>query len=196
MPGRASHVAGTGAASATDLFPLALNAVLGTKFRVISGYVGTQETLMAIERGETDGRCGWGFSSMKSSKPDWLRDQRLNFLVQFGIDKHPELRGVPSALDLVVNAADRQFMRVMVAPQGINRPYLAPPDLPPERAKEIRAAFMAAMQDEGLRAEFAKVVGEPPSPTGGADMQRLLEEIYATPADVVARLKAVLNPGK
>jgi tripartite-type tricarboxylate transporter receptor subunit TctC len=189
-------VAGTGAASATDLFPLALNAVLGTKFRVISGYVGTQETLMAIERGETDGRCGWGFSSMKSSKPDWLRDQRLNFLVQFGIDKHPELHGVPSALDLVVNAADRQFMRVMVAPQGINRPYLAPPDLPPERAKEIRAAFMAAMQDDGLRAEFAKVVGEPPTPTGGADMQRLLEEIYATPADVVARLKAVLNPGK
>ena len=182
--------------SATDLFPLALNAVLGTKFRVISGYVGTQETLMAIERGETDGRCGWGFSSMKSSKPDWLRDQRLNFLVQFGIDKHPELHGVPSALDLVANATDRQFMRVMVAPQGINRPYLAPPDLPPERARDIRSAFMAAMQDEGLRAEFAKVVGEPPTPTGGADMQRLLEEIYATPADVVVRLKAVLNPAK
>ena len=70
--------------------------MLGTKFRVISGYVGTQETLMAIERGETDGRCGWGFSSMKSSKPDWLRDQRLNFLVQFGIDKHPELPACPA----------------------------------------------------------------------------------------------------
>ena len=133
---------------------------------------------------------------MKSSKPDWLRDKRLNILVQLGFEKHPEAADAPSALDLISDEADKQFMRVLVAPQSINRPYLAPPDLPADRAKEIRAAFMAAMKDEALKAEFTKMVGEEPAPTSGEDMQKLLNEIDATPPAVVARLKAVLNPGK
>jgi tripartite-type tricarboxylate transporter receptor subunit TctC len=189
-------VAGTGASSTTDIFPLALNAVLGTKFRVITGYVGTQESLLAIERGETDGRCGWGFASMKSAKPEWLRDKRLNLLVQLGLQKHPEAGDVPSALDLIKDAGDKQLMNVLLAPQSIVRPYLAPPDVPANRAAEIRAAFMAAMNDPELKAEFTKMVGEAPSPTNGEDMQKLLIEIYATPPAVVERLKTVLNPGK
>jgi hypothetical protein len=133
---------------------------------------------------------------MKSSKPDWLRDKKLNILLQLGFEKHPEASDAPSALDLISDEADRQFMRVLVAPQSINRPYLAPPDLPAERTREIRAAFVAAMNDEALKAEFTKMVGEEPAPTGGEDMQKLLNEIDATPPAVVARLKAVLNPGK
>jgi tripartite-type tricarboxylate transporter receptor subunit TctC len=189
-------VAGTGVSSTTDIFPLALNAVLGTKFRVITGYVGTQESLLAIERGETDGRCGWGFASMKSAKPEWLREKKLNLLVQLGLQKHPEARDVPAALDLIKDAGDRQLMNVLLAPQNIVRPYLAPPGLPADRAVEIRAAFMAAMNDPELKAEFTKMVGEAPAPTNGEDMQKLLNEIYSTPAAVVGRLKAVLNPGK
>jgi tripartite-type tricarboxylate transporter receptor subunit TctC len=189
-------VAGTGASSSTDILPLALNAVLGTKFRVITGYVGTQESLLAVERGETDGRCGWGFSSMKSAKPEWLRDKRLNLLVQLGLEKHAEARDVPAALDLVTNMADRQLMHVLLAPQSIVRPYLAPPGMPADRAAEVRAAFMAAMKDAELRAEFTKIVGEEPAPTSGEDMQKLLNEIYATPRAIVDRLKTVLNPGK
>jgi tripartite-type tricarboxylate transporter receptor subunit TctC len=189
-------VSGTGVSSTTDIFPLALNAVLGTKFRVITGYVGTQESLLAIERGETDGRCGWGFSSMKSAKPEWLRDKKLNLLVQLGLQKHPEARDVPAALDLIKDAGDRQLMHVLLAPQNIVRPYLAPPNLPADRAAEIRAAFMAAMNDPELKAEFTKMVGEAPAPTSGEDMQKLLHEIYATPPAVVDRLKTVLNPGK
>jgi tripartite-type tricarboxylate transporter receptor subunit TctC len=189
-------VAGTGISSTTDIFPLALNAVLGTKFRVITGYVGTQESFLAIERGETDGRCGWGFSSMKSAKPEWLRDKKLNLLVQLGLQKHPEARDVPAALDLIKDAGDRQLMHVLLAPQNIVRPYLAPPNLPADRAAEIRAAFMAAMNDPELKAEFTKMVGEAPAPTSGEDMQKLLHEIYATPPAVVDRLKTVLNPGK
>ncbi|MDB5572011.1 MAG: Tripartite-type tricarboxylate transporter, receptor component TctC [Hyphomicrobiales bacterium] len=189
-------VAGTGAASSTDIFPLALNATLGTKFRIISGYVGTQETIMAIERGETDGRCGWGWSSLKSSKPDWMRDKKLNFIVQLGLKKHPEAMDVPLALDLIPDEAGKQMMRVLVAPQAITRPYLAPPGMPAERTKEVRAAFMAALNEPALRAEFSKIMGEEPSPTNGADMQKLLEEMYNTPPAVVARLKEVLKTGK
>jgi tripartite-type tricarboxylate transporter receptor subunit TctC len=186
-------LAGTGAASSTDIFPLVLNATMGTKFRVISGYVGTQETIIAVERGEVDGRCGWSWSSILSSKPDWLRDKKLNFLVQLGLEKHPDVKDTPLALDLIPDESGRQMLRVLVAPQKITRPYLAPPGLSSERAAEIRGAFMAAMNDADLRAEFSKIVGDNPSPTNGEDMQKILHEIYATPPEVVERLKAVLN---
>jgi tripartite-type tricarboxylate transporter receptor subunit TctC len=188
-------VAGTGAASSTDILPLALNATLGTKFRLISGYVGTQETIMAIERGETDGRCGWGWSSLKSSKPDWVRDKKLNFLIQLGLEKHPEAQDVPLALDLIPTQEGKQMMRVLVAPQNITRPYLAPPGLPAERVRELRDGFIAALKDPVLVAEFTKVMGEEPSPTNGADMQKILEDMYSTPPDVVAKLKAILGGG-
>ena len=192
---RETTVAGTGAASSTDIFPLVLNATLGTKFRLITGYVGTQETIMAIERGETDGRCGWGWSSLKSSKPDWLRDKKLNFLVQLGLEKHPDVPDVPLALDLIKDEAGKKMMRVVVAPQAITRPYLAPPEMSADRAREVRKAFMDTMKDPGYMAEFRKVMGEDPSPTSGEDMQKLLKEIYDTPPDVIARLKDVLSHG-
>jgi tripartite-type tricarboxylate transporter receptor subunit TctC len=187
-------VAGTGAAASTDIFPVVLNAALGTKFRVISGYVGTQETILAVERGETDGRCGWSYSSIMTAKPDWLRDKKVNILVQLGLEKHPNVDpSIPLALDLIPDQAGRQLLRVLLVPQQITRPYLAPPGLSPERAADIRGAFTKAMQDGELQAEFEKIVGSKPSPTTGEDMQKLLNEIYTTPADVVARLKSLLN---
>jgi tripartite-type tricarboxylate transporter receptor subunit TctC len=192
---RETTVAGTGAASSTDIFPLVLNATMGTRFRLISGYVGTQETIMAIERGETDGRCGWGWSSIKSARPDWMRDKKLNLIVQLGLEKHPEAKDVPLALDLIPDEAGKQMLRVLVAPLAITRPYLAPPGVPADRTREVRAAFMKTMQDEGYRQEFRKLMGEEPSPTSGEDMQKLIEEIYATPAPVIARLKEVLASG-
>jgi tripartite-type tricarboxylate transporter receptor subunit TctC len=187
-------VAGTGAASSTDIFPLALNATLGTKFKLISGYVGTQETIMAIERGETDGRCGWGWSSLRPSKPDWIRDKKLNFLVQLGLEKHPDAMDVPLVLDLIPDQAGKQLMRVLVAPQNITRPYLAPPGVPADRARDVRGAFMGALKDPALVAEFEKVMGEPPSPTSGEDMQKLLVDLDSTPPEVVAKLRAILKP--
>ena len=191
---RETTVAGTGAASSTDIFPLALNATLGTKFRLISGYVGTQETVVAIERGETDGRCGWGWSSLKSAKPDWVRDKKLNFLVQLALEKHPEAQDVPLAIDLIPDQAGKQLMKVLVAPQNITRPYLAPPGVPADRAREMRKAFADTMKDPGYVAEFTKLMGEAPSPTNGEDMQKLLAELDATPEPVIARLKEILKP--
>jgi tripartite-type tricarboxylate transporter receptor subunit TctC len=192
---RQTTVAGTGAASSTDIFPLVLNATLGTKFRLITGYVGTQETIMAIEREETDGRCGWGWSSLKSSKPDWLRDKKLNFLVQLALKKHPDVPDVPLALDIIPDEAGKQMMRVVVAPQALTRPYLAPPEMAADRTREVRAGFMKTMQDPGYVAEFRKLMGEDPTPTSGEDMQKLLEEIYNTPPAIIARLKDVLRQG-
>lgn len=189
---RETTVAGTGAASTTDIFPVVLNAVLGTKFKVITGYLGTQETIVAVERGETDGRCGWGWSSLKSAKSDWLRDKKLNFILQLGLTKHPEAMQVPLALDLAQSEEGKQMLRVVFAPLSVTRPYFAPPGTPQARVEELRRAFLAALKSPGAVAELKKFFGEPPVPTSGEEMHKILGEIYATPAPVVAKLKAIL----
>ena len=185
-------VAGTGAGSTPDIYPVVLNEALGTKFKVVTGYLGTQETVMAIERKEADGRCGWGWASLKATKPDWLRDKKLNFLAQMGLSKTKDLPDVPLVLDLAKNDADRQMLALLFTPLDLNRPLLAPPALPPERAAELRKAFMDAMNDEGLKAEVKAMTGEESDPTDGVKMQKLLGDVYATPPAVVERLRAAL----
>ena len=188
-------VAGTGAGSNTDIDPLVLNEVLGTKFKVITGYLGTQETALALERGEVDGRCGFGFASLKASKPDWLTENKLNFLVQMGLQAHPLTKNVPLALDLAGTPEKKAMVRLISAPLGMGRPYLGPPGMPPERATELRKAFMATMADPEMKAEFAKASGgDQADPSSGEEMQKILIDMQATPRPVVERLRALLNP--
>ena len=192
---RETTVAGTGAASTTDIYPVVLNAVLGSKFRVITGYMGTQETIMAVERGETDGRCGWGWASLKSAKPDWLRDKKLNFIVQLGLSKNREAQDVPLAIDLAKSEDDKQVLRVLFAPLMMTRPYFAAPGTAAERVSELRKAFMAALSDQGAVDELIKTVGERPDSTPGEEMQKLLADIYNSPEAVLTRLKNIVAEG-
>ena len=192
---RTVTVAGTGAASATDTEPLVLNALLGTKFKVITGYLGTQETIVAIERGEVDGRCAFGYLSLTASKPTWLPEKKVNLIVQVGLEKHPKLPEMPLASDLVKDEADKQLLRLVAGPLALSRPYLAPPGLSPEVAAAIRKAFMDTTNDAGFRADFRKSAsGEEVSPTDGATMQKMLAEMYATPKPVQERLRKILTP--
>ncbi len=192
---RETTVAGTGAGSSTDIYPIVLNAVLGSKFRVITGYLGTQETIMAVERGETDGRCGWGWASLKSAKPDWLRDKKLNFIVQLGLAKNKEAMDVPLAIDLAEKEDDKQVLRVLFAPLMMTRPYFAPPGTPPARVAELRKAFMAGLADPGAIDELIKTVGERPDSTPGEEMQKLLGDIYNSPEAVLLRLRNIVIEG-
>ena len=188
-------VAGTGAGSGTDTEPLVLNEVLGTKFRVITGYLGTQETALALERGEVDGRCSFGLASIKPSKPQWLKENRLNFLLQVGLEPEAEAKGAPMAMDLADTPDKKAMIRVMATPKVLGRPYLGPPGMHPERAAEMRKAFLAAFADQEMRAEFIKSSGgDEPKETRGEAMQKLLESIQATPVTVRDRLRALLNP--
>jgi len=193
---RVTTLGGTGAGSSTDIEPMVLNDVLGTKLKVISGYPGTQETILAIERGEVDGRCAFGWSSMNASKPEWLPKKMVHLLVQIGLQKHPRLPDVPLALDLAKTEADKQLMRVVATPLAISRPYLAPPNLPPERTADLRKAFMAALADPELRADFRKMTTEDPEPTDGATMQKLLADMYSVPQSVQNRLRNIVNNTK
>lgn len=188
-------VAGTGAGSGTDTEPVVLNEVLGTKFKVITGYLGTQETALAVERGEVDGRCGFGFASIKASKPGWLKENKLIFLVQVGLKPHPLAPGVPMALDLAKTDEHRAMVRLMASALALSRPYLGPPGMAPERREEMRRAFAAALADKEARAEFARISGgDEPEPTSGEAMQSILAAMQATPRPVAERLRVLLNP--
>lgn len=185
------NVAGTGAGSSTDIYPMFLNEVMGTKFRVITGYLGSQETIIAIERGEVDGRCGWGWSSLNSTKPDWVRDRKVTYLLQLALEKNPKV-DAPLALDFAKDDATRQMMTVMFGPLALNKPFFGPPGMPAERTVELRKAFAEALKDKDLRAEAIKTFGDDLQPTTGDAAQKLIADIYATPPAVTERLRAIL----
>lgn len=189
---REMTVAGTGAAATPDTFPVVLNATIGTKFKVITGYLGTQETIMAVERGETHGRCGWSWSSLKATKLDWVKDGKIHLFLQMGAEKSPQFPEVPFAPDLAKTPADRQMMDLMFKPLALSNAFLAPPGMSPQRVSELRKAFTATMADPELIAEAEKIMKEAPSPTTGEDMQKLMAEMYATPEPIVEKLRAVL----
>jgi tripartite-type tricarboxylate transporter receptor subunit TctC len=186
-------VAGTGAGSSPDIYPVILNEVLHTKFKVITGYQGSQETIIAIERGEVDGRCGWGWSSLKSTKPDWIRDNKINVLLQLALAKSPSIRDAPLVMDLVKDTPDRQMLTLLFGPLSINKPFFGPPGMAAERVAELRKAFADAMNDAELRAEVIKLTGEDLEPTSGENAQKLVAEMYATPEAVAHRLRDILS---
>ena len=186
-------VAGTGAGSETDTWPVVLNDVLGTKFKLVTGYVGTQETILAIERGEADGRCVFSYSALKIAKPDWLRDKKINLLLLTALTAHADFPGVPPVINLVAKEEDRQLLELMAGPSAMGRPFAAPPGLAPEKAALLRRAFDATMQDPEFRAEAGKIQADL-APTRGEEVQQLVARLYATPRAVIERAKKLLAP--
>jgi tripartite-type tricarboxylate transporter receptor subunit TctC len=184
-------VAGTGAGSDTDTWPVILNELIGTKFRLVTGYVGTQETIIAIERGEAHGRCTFSYSALKTAKPDWLRDKKINVLVQIAFEKHHDFPDSPLIYDLVSKPDDRLLLDLMIGPSAMARPFAAPPGLPSDIATTLRRAFDATMKDPAFLAEAAKIQAEV-LPTSGEEVQKLVTRLYATPAAVVDRVKKFL----
>jgi tripartite-type tricarboxylate transporter receptor subunit TctC len=186
-------VAGTGAGSETDTFPVVLNAVLGTKFRLITGYLGTKETFLAIENGEVNGRCGLTYSSLKTARPDWIRDDKINVLLQLALEKSTELPGVPLALDLIPKPDDKKLLELLMIGTVVGRPFAAPPGTPLGKVENLRRAFAETMQDPAFLAEAATMQAEI-SPTPGVQVQKIVADVYTTPKPIIDRAKALLNP--
>jgi tripartite-type tricarboxylate transporter receptor subunit TctC len=186
-------VAGTGAGSETDTWPIVLNDVLGTKFKLVTGYLGSQETILAIERGEAHGRCVFSLSALKIAKPDWLREKRINVLVLTALAGSADFPGVPAVVDLVSKPQDRQLLELLVGPGAMARSFAAPPALPAGKATLLRRAFDATLQDAEFRAEAARMQADL-APTTGEEVQALVARIYATPRPVIERVKKLLAP--
>jgi tripartite-type tricarboxylate transporter receptor subunit TctC len=188
-------VAGTGAGSDTDTWPVILNELIGTKFKLVTGYQGTMETVIAVERGEAHGRCTFSLSAIKTAKPDWLRDHKVNILLQMAFEKHSMFPNTPLAHDLVSKEEDRQLLDMMIGPSVMARPFAGPPGLAPDKAVLLRRGFDATMKDPAFVAEADKIQAEI-LPTRGEEVQKLVERLYATPKPVVERVKTFLAPAK
>jgi tripartite-type tricarboxylate transporter receptor subunit TctC len=187
-------VGGEGSASDPDIFSTVLRNVFGVKLRLISGYPGSAEVALAIERREVDGRCGWSYSSLMQQRPDWVHGKLVNILVQLALAKAPELPDVPLITDFATTERQRQILRLVFSRQAVARPFVAPPGLPEERRDALRGAFDATMRDPAFLAE-AKQRGLEVNPVSGPEIDKLLVDLYATPADIVTETRAIIAPG-
>ena len=187
---RETLVGGLSAGSASDFVAVLLNEFVGTKFKVVSGYRGVNDILLAMERGEVDGIGSWAWSSLISFKPDWLAERKVNILVQQSLDPHPAIqaRGVPFILDAVSKEDDKRAIELGLAFMAIGRPYVAPPGIPPARAEILRRAFAAMLADPAFLAEAGERNIEITNPKSGEQLDQLFQRVYATPKPVVERV--------
>jgi tripartite-type tricarboxylate transporter receptor subunit TctC len=160
--------------------------------KIITGYPGGNDVNLAMERGEVDGRCGWSWSSVKSTRANWMSDKKITVLMQLSLAKHPDLPDVPLIVDLAKNDEQRQVLRLIFARQALGRPYLAPPGVPAERVAILRQAFMDTMADKEFLAEAEKAQLEI-TPIAGDAVQKLVTGVYQTPAAIAQKAAEILR---
>lgn len=176
--------------------PRLFNALLGTKFKIINGYPGTTEIILAMEKGELQGIADWSWSTLKAVRPDWLRDQKITLLMQAALQKEAELPDVPSALDFVRNDADRKVMELYLTQKAVARPVIAPPGVPTDRLAALRTAFMALAQDEEFLADARRTKLEV-APISGEAVDKVIALITSASPETAERLgKAIAPPDK
>jgi tripartite-type tricarboxylate transporter receptor subunit TctC len=185
-------IGSTGAADDTYQFPALINAVLGTKFKIVTGYPGGNDVSLALERGEVQGRCGWSWSSIKTTRVNWVRDKRIIVLVQMALSKHPDLPDVPLIMDLGKTDEQRQIFKMIFARQTMGRPYVAPPGVPADRLAALRQAFMDTMADKEFLSEAEQNKFEI-NPVSGEQLEALVKEIYQTPPEVAKKAAAMVQ---
>ena len=184
----------SGANSTPAFFTRLLNATLGTRMKPINGYPGQNDVLLAMERREIDGHPSAFFSSVRSTRPTWLRDKTAKAIVQYGAEKLAELPDVPFAPDLVGHDGDRLVMQAAFAPLTLGRPLLTPPGVVSERVAALRAAFAATMADPDFLAEGERVGLGLNAPRSGEQIQEVVERAYQSPPRVIDRLRQLNAP--
>jgi tripartite-type tricarboxylate transporter receptor subunit TctC len=191
-----SKLGGLGADADPDIWALLYKNIFGAKAQLVSGYPGTNDVVLAMERGEVDGLCGLSWSTIKARHAEWLTDHSANIIVQAALEKEPEIAAVPLASDFVTTPEQRQIIRLLLASQAMARPFAAPPDIPADRKAALIAAFDDTMRDGDFLAEARKLDFEV-HPVSASTIDALLAEVYATPKDVLARAaKAISSAGQ
>ena len=186
-------VAAAGATSNTAIVPRTLNALVGTKFKVIAGYDAGTGLTLSIERGEAEGICGLSWSTIKVSRPHWIRDKLLNIIVQMGLEKLVQLPDVPSALELVTDPESKQVLELILIRQEAGRPFAAPPGVPADRLAALRRAFEATLRDSEFRAEAEKAQLEI-EPLTADEIEKYLATAYNAPKAIVQKAGALVEP--
>jgi tripartite-type tricarboxylate transporter receptor subunit TctC len=180
------NMGGEGTGADPDVYTLLYKNVFGAKWKLVTGYHGTNDTVLAMERGEVDGLCGLSWSTLKSRHGQWLTNKNVNIINQAALKKQPELPDVPLASDLTQDPEKLQMLKLFLATQEIARPFAAPPDIPPDRKAALIAAFAQTMKDGEFLAEAQKLSMEV-NPLGAQAVSDLIAELYATPKAVVEK---------
>ena len=179
-------IGGVGAGGITNIFPRLVNDLLGTKIKIVGGYQGGNEIVLAIERGETGGRV-MSWSTLKANKPDWIAEKKVNVLIAAGA-KQPDLADTPRLEDLVKDVDDLRLVELVGSGDALGRPFVAPPDTPPDRLAALRAAFARMTADEEFRKDAAALKIDV-DPTPHDELQRVVDHVLSTPKGVIERAR-------
>ena len=191
-----SKFGGEGAGSDPDIWTLLYKNVFGARARLVSGYPGTNDTVLAMERGEIDGLCGISWSTIKTRHPEWLTSHSVNIIVQAALKQEPEISSVPLATELTKTPEQLQIIKLLLVSQAMARPFAAPPDIPADRKAGLISAFDATMKDADFLAEAQKLSFDV-RPVSATTIDAMLAEVYQTPKDVIARAtKAISSEGQ
>ena len=181
--------------SSTYAWPLAMNNVLGTQFKIVGGYPGSKAIILAMERGEVQGLCGYFLSSIRSVRPDWIPGKKVRILVIEAVRRHPDLPDIPTVMEYAKTEDDKQVLNILFGWQVMGRPFAAPPGIPAERADALRKAFRDTMQDKEFLAEAEKMRIEI-EPRTAEQVQEYLNEAWKTPEELVRKVYVALGRDK
>jgi tripartite-type tricarboxylate transporter receptor subunit TctC len=185
-------IGSSGTADDTYQYPRLVNNVLGTQFKIVTGYPGGNDVSFAMERGEVGGRCGWSWSSVKSTRMSWMTDKKINLLMQFSLAKHADLPDLPLIMDLAKTDEQRQIFKLIFARQVMGRPFQGPPGIPPDRLRALQQAFMDTMRDKEFLAEAEKGQFEI-NAVPGAAIEALVAEVLRMPPALADKAGALMK---
>jgi hypothetical protein len=174
------------------MYPNLINNLFDTKMKLITGYNSGGAINLAFERGEIDGRCGWSWSSIESTRGQWIKENKITLLVQLGVDKHPELPNVPLLGELATSEEQRQVIELIISPQLMGRPILTTPNVPADRLAALRAAFDKSMADP----EFAALAAKQQLEVGavsGERIEQLINKLYSYPKPMIEKASLAIT---
>jgi tripartite-type tricarboxylate transporter receptor subunit TctC len=181
-------LSGTGVGSTVSIYPTVMNNVLGTKFKLVMGYKGSNEAMLAVERGEVEGHST-SWTALKVAHPDWIRDKTVSLLVQFSLKRHVDLPDLPTAVDLARTDEERQVLSAIMNAAEVGTAFFTTPGVPAERVTALRRAFDATMKDPELLAEAQRIkVGV--SPLSGEALQKLVAEVSDLSPALLEKVRA------
>lgn len=190
--GREVALASTGAGSPSESYPKLLNALAGTKFKLVGPYVSSSEAMLALERGEVEGALT-SWSTLKATKGEWLAQKKINILVQYAMARSPELSDIPTGVELVQGVEAKEMMTFALSGEEVGRSFFAPPDVPATQIELLRAAFDAMTKDPEVLNEVARAKAEF-VPLSGSKLQDLISSVDRASPSMVSKLKTLLQP--
>ena len=184
-----SVLAATGASSTVTIYPEVLNKVVGTKFKMVIGYKGSAACMLAVERGEAEGHST-SYDGMNAAHPDWVKDKKINILVQIAVKRDPEMKDIPTMIELGKTDEDKKILRVVTSASEVGKSIFGPPGIPADRLAALRKAFDDTIKDPDFVAELKKL-GLTLDPLSGKELAALVEEVGNMPPDIFKRVKDI-----